>query len=94
MLFLVISEPRAERPSEARLARLAYWNWLDARLTDGVILHAYPKVGRGMAVIFDVSDHEALSAHLGAWAELVPAQFAVHALINADFIRRQLEEPS
>lgn len=92
MLFLVISEPRAERPSEARPARRAYWNWLDARLSDGVILHAYPKVGRGMIAIFDVQDHETLSGHLGTWAELVPAQFAVHALMSADFVRRQLEE--
>ena len=93
MLFLVISEPRAERPSEARLARRAYWKWLDARLADGVIRHAYPKVGRGMVAIFDVPDHETLSAHLGSWAELVPAQFTVQGLISADYVRQQLEGP-
>ena len=90
MLFLVISEPRAERPSEARQGRQAYWRWLDERLADGAVVHAYPKVGRGMAVVFDVASHEALSAHLAAWAEMVPAQFTIHGLMNPDAVRAQL----
>jgi hypothetical protein len=47
MLFLVISEPRAERPSEARQGRQAYWRWLDERLADGAVVSAYPKSGAG-----------------------------------------------
>jgi hypothetical protein len=45
-----------------------------------------------MVAIFDVPSHEALSGHLAAWAELVPAQFLIHALVNADSVRRQLAE--
>ena len=93
MLFLVISEPRAERPSEARASRLRYWEWLDARLADGIVRQAYPKIGRGMVAIFDVPDHETLSGHLSDWAEMVPAQFALYPLLSPDSVRRQLGVP-
>ncbi len=93
MLFLVVSDPRADRPSEAQAGRQAYWEWLDARMAEGVILHAYPKVGRGMAAILDVPSHEVLSQHLAAWAEMVPAQFVIHALVDPDSVRRQLGRP-
>ena len=37
MLFLIISEPLAEKPSEAKAARRLYWDWLDAKIAEGVI---------------------------------------------------------
>ena len=90
MLFLIVSEPRAEKPSEAKAARRLYWDWLDGKIAEGVIRHAYPKAGRGMAVIADVPDHETLSGLLNAWAEMVPAQFVVHPLVDPDSVRREL----
>ena len=43
-----------------------------------------------MAVIADLPDHETLSGLLNAWAEMVPAQFVVHPLVDRDNVRQQL----
>ena len=54
MLFLVISHPRPERPSEVASSRQAYWSWIEPKLASGEARSAYPRVGRGVAATFDV----------------------------------------
>jgi hypothetical protein len=78
MLFLVISEPRPEPPSSVTAARQRYWRSVHA------------KVGRGAVVLFDVPSNETLHAHLNAWADIIPARFEVHALIEPASARQFL----
>lgn len=82
MLFLVISEPRAERPSSVVEARQRYWVWVQPLIDKGEVRSVHAKVGRGAVALFDVPSNEALHAHLNAWADIVPARFEVHALID------------
>ncbi|HEY4172470.1 MAG TPA: DUF3303 family protein [Rhodopila sp.] len=82
MLFLVISEPRPERPSSVTAARQSYWSWIQPLIDRGEVRSVHAKVGRGAAVLFDVPSNEALHAHLNAWADIIPATFDVHALVD------------
>ena len=82
MLFLVISEPRSEPPSSVIAARQSFWKWIQPLIDAGDVRSVHAKVGRGAAVLFDVASHEALHAHLNAWADIIPARFDVHALID------------
>jgi hypothetical protein len=54
----------------------------------------YAKVGRGAVVLFSVPSNEALHGRLNQWADIVPAHFEVHALIDPDaakgFLQTQL----
>ncbi len=90
MLFLVISSPRPERPSTVASKRQAYWRWIDPKLKSGQALFAYPKVGRGVAVAFEVRSHEELHALLNEWAEMIPAEFEVIPLIDPAKAKRYL----
>jgi hypothetical protein len=92
MLFLVISEPRPERPSSVTTARQSYWTWIQPLIDKGEVRSVYAKVGRGAAVLFDVSSNEALHAHLNAWADIIPATFDVHALIDPENARKFLHQ--
>ena len=82
MLFLVISEPRPERPSSVTAARQSYWTWIQPLIDKGEVRSVHAKVGRGAVVLFDVPSNESLDAHLNAWADIIPATFQVHALID------------
>ena len=82
MLFLVISDPRPERPSTVTAARQSYWTWIQPLIDKGEVRSVHAKVGRGAVVLFDVTSNEALHAHLNAWADIIPARFEVHALIE------------
>ncbi len=82
MLFLVISEPRPERPSSVTAARQSYWSWIQPLIDAGEVRSVHAKVGRGAVVLFDVPSNERLHAHLNAWADIIPATFQVHALID------------
>jgi hypothetical protein len=82
MLFLVISEPRPERPSTVVAARQQYWEWIQPLIDKGEVRSVHAKVGRGAVVLFDVPSNEALHAHLNAWADIIPATFQVEALID------------
>jgi hypothetical protein len=42
-------------------------------------------------VLFDVASNEVLHAHLNAWADIIPATFQVHALIDPGSARQFLE---
>ncbi|HVZ08298.1 DUF3303 family protein [Rhodopila sp.] len=91
MLFLVISEPRPEPPSSVVASRQRYWQWIQPLIDRGEVRSVHAKVGRGAAVLFDVPSNEALHAHLNAWADIIPARFDVHALIDPDAARTFLK---
>jgi muconolactone delta-isomerase len=82
MLFLVISTPRPERPSEVAATRQKFWPWIAEHQADGVCRHIYARVGRGAVAVFDVPDNDTLHRILGEWAEIVPAQFDTYPLID------------
>ena len=92
MLFLVISSPRPNRPSTVAKDREAFWRWIDPKLKSGQALFAYPKVGRGVAVAFDVRSHEELHALLNEWAEMIPAEFEVLPLVDPARAKRYLKK--
>jgi hypothetical protein len=92
MLFLVISEPRPEPPSSVTAARQRYWTWIQPLIDAGEVRSVYAKVGRGAVVLFDVPSNEVLHAHLNAWADLIPARFEVHALIDPASAQRFLHQ--
>ncbi len=82
MLFLVISNPRPERPSEVAKARQGFWPWMSAYQAQGICKHIYPRVGRGAVAIFDVESNEVLHRILNEWAEIIPAQFETYPLVD------------
>jgi hypothetical protein len=88
MHFLVISTPRAEKPSAARENQKQFWEWLDPLARDGKAKHIYTKLGRGAVVIFDVDSHETMHKLVNQWAECVPATFEVHALLPKEHQER------
>jgi hypothetical protein len=90
-LFLVISSPRPERPSTVAADRRAFWRWIEPKLKSKQALFAYPKVGRGVAVAFNVKSHEELHALLNEWADMIPAEFEVIPLVNSAKAKRYLK---
>jgi hypothetical protein len=92
MLFLVISSPRPERPSTVAKHRQAYWRWIGPKLKSGQALFAYPKAGRGVVVAFDVRSHEELHGLLNEWADIIPAEFEVIALVDPEKAKRYLKK--
>jgi Domain of unknown function (DUF3303) len=92
MLFLVISAPRPEPPSSVTADRQRYWTWIQPLIDAGEVRQVHAKVGRGAVVLFDVASNEALHAHLNAWADIIPASFEVHALIDPANARRFLDQ--
>ena len=82
MLFLVISEPRADRPSDMAKARQGFWPWMAAYQASGVCLHIYPRVGRGVVVVFKVETNDQLHVILNEWADIIPAQFDIYPLVD------------
>ena len=92
MLFLVISEPRPEPPSAVTAARQRYWTWIQPLIDSGEVRSIHAKVGRGAVVLFDVASNEALHAHLNGWADIIPARFEVHALIDPGQAQRFLDQ--
>ena len=47
MLFLVVSTPRPERPSDLAGTRQSFWPWIGRYQESGVCRHVYARVGRG-----------------------------------------------
>ena len=82
MLFLVISDPRPEPPSSVTGQRKRYWDWIAPLQETGEVRSVHAKVGRGAVVLFDVPSNEQLHQRLNEWADLIPAHFQVHALID------------
>lgn len=82
MLFLVISEPRPEPPASVTEQRKHYWEWIAPLQASGEVRSVHAKVGRGAVALFDVDSNEQLHRRLNEWANIVPARFEVHALID------------
>ncbi len=92
MLFLVISEPRPEPPSSVVSSRQRFWTWAAPLQESGELRSIHAKVGRGAAALFDVPSNEALHRRLNEWADIIPARFEVHALIDPDAAQDFLRE--
>lgn len=90
MLFLVISTPRPERPSELAATRQSFWPWMAAYQAKGVCRHIYARVGRGAVAVLDVADNDALHRILTEWADIIPAHFETYPLVDVDAARRML----
>jgi hypothetical protein len=84
MLFLVISEPRPEPPSAVAAQRQNYWRWIAPLIASGQVKSVHAKVGRGAAVLLDVDSNETLHRLLNEWADIIPARFDIHPLIDPD----------
>ena len=94
MLFLVISNPAPTRPSEVRERRKSFWTWAQDKQDRGLAHSMYARTGRGAMAIFDVDSHETLHRLLNEWAEIIPAEFAIHPLMNPDATMAFLNEDS
>ena len=90
MLFLVVSTPRPERPSDLATMRQSFWPWMARYEASGVCRHIYARAGRGAVAVLDVADNEALHRILNEWADIIPAHFDVYPLIDADAVQRTL----
>ncbi len=91
MLFLVVSTPRPERPSELTEARRSFWPWIAGYESRGVCRHVYARAGRGAVAVLDVADNDTLHRILNEWADIVPAHFDVYPLIDAQAANRALD---
>ena len=90
MLFLVVSTPRPERPSELAQARQSFWPWIAEYEARGVCRHVYARVGRGAIAVFDVAETNTLHRILNEWADIIPAHFETYPLLEAEAAKRML----
>jgi muconolactone delta-isomerase len=90
MLFLVVSTPRPERPSELASTRQSFWPWIARYQSQGQCRHVYARAGRGAVAIFDVEDNDTLHRILNEWADIIPAHFDTYPLIDAAAAQRML----
>lgn len=90
MLFLVISTPRAERPSRVVASRKKFWRWIDPKLKSKQCRLIHARTGRGAIALFDVKSNEGLHALMNEWADIIPAQFEVYPLVDSAAARRYL----
>ena len=90
MLFLVVSTPRPEKPSELTQARQSFWPWIAGYEARGVCRHIYARVGRGAVAVLDVEDNYALHRILNEWADIIPAHFDTYPLIDVEAAKRIL----
>ncbi len=92
MLFLVVSTPRPERPSEVAKSRQSFWPWMAGYQASGACRHVYARAGRGAVAVLDVADNEALHRILNEWADIIPAHFDVYPLIDTAAVNRTLAD--
>jgi muconolactone delta-isomerase len=89
-LFLVVSTPRPERPSEQAARRQSFWPWIGEYEASGVYKHIYARVGRGAAAVFSVDSNDQLHRILNEWADIIPAEFDVYPLVDVEATRKML----
>ena len=89
-LFLVISNPRPERPSEMASRRQSFWPWIGQYEAAGVCRQIYARVGRGAVAIFEVDSNDQLHRILNEWADIIPAEFDVYPLVGVEATRKML----
>ena len=82
MLFLIVSTPRPERPSDMAAARQSFWPWIAGYQQSGVCKQIFARVGRGAVAILDVDGHATLHRILNEWAEIIPAHFDTYPLVD------------
>ena len=87
MLYLVISTPVPQRPSEVREQRQLCWPWAQDKLDRGLAKSFYARTGREAVAFFDVDSNEVLHGLLNEWAEIIPAEFEIYPLIDPDAIK-------
>jgi muconolactone delta-isomerase len=92
MLFLVVSTPRPERPSELATARQSFWPWIAGYQARGACRHVYARAGRGAVAVFDLDSIDALHRILNEWADIIPAHFDTYPLIDSEAANRMLVE--
>ena len=92
MLFLVISTPRPDHPSNVVGARKRYWPWMQPLLDAGTARWVYARVGRGAVALFDVDDTTTLHRLINEWSEIIPAHFEVFPLLDADAAQKYLDK--
>ncbi len=90
MLFLVVSTPRPERPSELAQTRQSFWPWIAQYEARGICRQIYARVGRGAVAVLDVADNNALHQILNEWADIIPAHFDTYPLIDVEAAKRLL----
>lgn len=90
MLFLVVSTPRPERPSDLAERRQSFWPWMAKYEAAGVCWHIYARAGRGAIAILDVTSNEALHQILNEWADIIPAHFDTYPLVDLEATKRML----
>jgi muconolactone delta-isomerase len=90
MLFLVISTPRPERPSDLAERRQSFWPWMAKYEASGVCRHIYARVGRGAVAVLDVTSNEALHQILNEWADIIPTHFDTYPLVDLEATKRML----
>jgi muconolactone delta-isomerase len=90
MLFLVVSTPRPERPSELARIRQTFWPWIAKHEASGVCRHIYARAGRGAIAVLDVESNEALHHILNEWADIIPAHFDTYPLVDVEATKRML----
>jgi hypothetical protein len=90
MLFLVISTPRPERPSDLASRRQSFWPWIARYEASGACRHIYARAGRGAVAVLDVESNEALHRILNEWADIIPAQFDTYPLIDVAAAKQML----
>jgi muconolactone delta-isomerase len=90
MLFLVVSTPRPERPSELAARRQSFWPWIAGYQARGVCRHIYARAGRGAIAVFDVEDNNSLHQVLNEWADIIPAHFDTYPLVDVEAANRML----
>jgi hypothetical protein len=90
MLFLVVSTPRPERPSELAQTRQSFWPWIAEYEARGICRHVYARVGRGAVAVFDVAETTTLHRILNEWADIIPAHFETYPLLEAEAAKRML----
>ncbi len=83
MLFMVMSTPRPDSPSEMRGKQTAFWDWLEPLRQNGTVKAVHVKTGRGLFMVLDVDSHETLHRYMTEWADRVPAAMQVWPLIEA-----------
>jgi hypothetical protein len=66
MLFLVVSTPRPERPSDLAATRQSFWPWIAGYQARGICRHIYARAGRGAVAVLD-----ALHRILNEWADII-----------------------
>jgi muconolactone delta-isomerase len=90
MLFLVVSTPRPERPSDLAERRQSFWPWMAEYEASGVCRHIYARAGRGAIAVLDVPSNEALHQILNEWADIIPAHFDTYPLVDLEATKRML----